>query len=140
MYSGVCNTPLRLIPAIPSCTVQEAFQPWDTVLHDAGNFPALGFHPARCRKLSSFGISSCTMQEAFQLRDSVPHDAGSFPAFLSYLVNLSLSFSMSAACSGLQSSIPSHNHLPGRRSFLIRHPSNRRSLSWLRRFRCRYHR
>ena len=72
MYSGVCNTPLRLIAGIPSCTLQEAFQPWDSVLHDAGSFPALGFRPARCRKLSSLGIPSCTMQGAFQPWDSVP--------------------------------------------------------------------
>ena len=57
---------------IPSCTMQEAFQPWDSVLHGAGSFPALGFRPARCRKLSSLGIPSCTMQEAFQPWDSVP--------------------------------------------------------------------
>ena len=80
MYSGVCNTPLRLIAGIPSCTLQEAFQPWDSVLHGAGSFPALGFRPARCRKLSSLGIPSCTVQEAFQPWDSVLHDAGSFPA------------------------------------------------------------
>ena len=78
MYSGVCDTPLRLIAGIPSCTLQEAFQPWDSVLHDAGSFPALGFRPARCRKLSSLGIPSCTMQGAFQPWDSVPTLWGSF--------------------------------------------------------------
>ena len=53
---------------------------WDSVLHVAESFPALGFRPARCRKLSSLGIPSCTVQEAFQPWDSVLHDAGSFPA------------------------------------------------------------
>ena len=76
------------------CTLQEAFALRDSVLHAAGGFPAPGFHPARCRKLSSSagfrparcrklsssGIPSCTLQEAFQLRDSVLHAAGSFPA------------------------------------------------------------
>ena len=52
MYSGVCNTPLRLIAGIPSCTLQEAFQPWDSVLHDAGSFPALGFRAYAVGKLS----------------------------------------------------------------------------------------
>ena len=62
------------------CTLQEAFALRDSVLHAAGGFPAPGFRPARCRKLSSSGIPSCTLQEAFQLRDSVLHVAGSFPA------------------------------------------------------------
>ena len=65
MYSGVCNTPLRLIAGIPSCTMQEAFQPWDSVPHDAGSFPALGFRPARCRELSSLGIPCLRCGKAF---------------------------------------------------------------------------
>ena len=52
----------------------------DSVLHAAGSFPAPGFRPARCGKLSSFAIPPCTLQEAFALRDSVLHAAGSFRA------------------------------------------------------------
>ena len=80
MYSGVCNTPLRLIAGIPSCTLQEAFQPWDSAPTLWGSFPALGFCAHAVGKFSSFGIPCPRCGGTFQPWDSVPTLWGSFPA------------------------------------------------------------
>ena len=53
---------------------------WESLLHVAGSFPALGILAAHCRRFSSLGNRCCTLQEAFQLWESSLHVAGSFPA------------------------------------------------------------
>ena len=55
MYSGVCDTPLRLIAGIPCPRRGEAFQPWDSVPTLWGSFPALGFR-AICLRASFLAI------------------------------------------------------------------------------------
>ena len=80
MYSGVCDTPLRLIAGIPCPHRGEAFQPWDSAPTLWGSFPALGFRAHAVGKLSSLGIPRPRRGEAFQLWDSVPTPWGSFPA------------------------------------------------------------
>ncbi|MDM8305990.1 hypothetical protein [Phocaeicola salanitronis] len=80
MYSGVCDTPLRLIAGIPCPHRGEAFQPWDSVPTPWGSFPALGFRAHAVGKLSSLGILRPRCGEAFQPWDSAPTLWGSFPA------------------------------------------------------------
>ena len=66
--------------AIPSCTLREAFQLRDSVLHAAGSFPAPGKRPHDVGKLSSSGKTSPQRRQAFQLRENVPTTSASFPA------------------------------------------------------------
>ena len=78
MYSGVCDTPLRLIAAIPCPRRGEAFAACDSVPTLWGSFRSLQFRAHAVGKLSSFGNPCPRRGEAFQLWESVPTPWGSF--------------------------------------------------------------
>ena len=80
MYSGVCDTPLRLIAAISCPRRGEAFASCDFVPTAWGSFRILRFHAHGVGKLSHLAISCPRRGEAFQPWDFVPAPWGSFPA------------------------------------------------------------
>ena len=62
MYSGVCDTPLRLIAAIPCPRCGEAFAACNSVPTLWGSFRGLGFRAHAVGKLSQLAIPTCTLQ------------------------------------------------------------------------------
>ena len=78
MYSGVCDTPLRLIAAIPCPRRGEAFAACDFVPTVWGSFRGLRFRAHGVGKLSHLAISCPRCGEAFARCDFMPTAWGSF--------------------------------------------------------------
>ena len=78
MYSGVCDTPLRLIAAIPCPRRGEAFAACDSVPTLWGSFRSLQFRAHAVGKLSRLGIPCPRRGEAFAACNSMPTPWGSF--------------------------------------------------------------
>ena len=78
MYSGVCDTPLRLIAAIPCPRRGEAFAACDSVPTLWGSFRSLQFRAHAVGKLSQLAIPCPRCGEAFAACNSVPTLWGSF--------------------------------------------------------------